>query len=141
LFEANAGGFEKGKPGAAGSHTWSPWLRDRLENSNYILLRIPVEIHLFKRGLQNIRMDPGRLRQMPGLSDEDIERLGQAALVRAPPPAPQPKARIDYVALQQTYVRLLSKGGLTSKADVARHLDVSRVRVSRVLKGITRKRN
>ncbi len=53
-------------------------LRERLENSNYILLRIPIAIHLFERGLQAIYMDPSRLPELLGLSDQDIERLCQA---------------------------------------------------------------
>jgi hypothetical protein len=56
-------------------------LRERLENSNYILLRIPIEIHLFERGLQAIYMDPSRLPELLGLSDQDIERLCQAGIV------------------------------------------------------------
>ncbi len=61
-------------------------LRERLENSNYMLLRIPVEIHLFPHGQQRICMDPGRLPELLGLCDQDIERLEQAALVRLSPP-------------------------------------------------------
>jgi hypothetical protein len=40
----------QGKPGAAGSHTWILWLRDRLRTSNYILGKIPVEIHNLAHG-------------------------------------------------------------------------------------------
>jgi hypothetical protein len=114
-------------------------LRERLENSNYILLKIPVEIHLFERGLQAIRMDPARLPQMLGLSDQDIERLHQVGLVRVPPPTPRAKERIDYVVLQQTYARMLAEGPFASQAELARHLGARRVWVSRVLKGIRRR--
>ena len=109
-------------------------LRERLENSNYILLRIPIEIHLFERGLQGICLDPDLLPLELGLAEYDIERLRQAGLVRTPPPTPRPKKRIDYAALQQTYRRMLTEDGFASQADLARYLGVSRVWVSRVLK-------
>ena len=114
-------------------------LRERLENSNYVLLRIPIEIHLFERGLQGICMDPGRLKELLGLSDQDIEHLRQARLVHLPPPTPQAMERIDYSALQLTYSRLLVEGPFSTQTELARHLGVSRVWVSRVLKGIIRR--
>ena len=61
-------------------HTWFLWLHETHENSNYILLGIPVEIHLFGHGLQAIYMDPSRLPELLGLSEQDIERLCQAGL-------------------------------------------------------------
>lgn len=121
-----------------GSHTRFRWLRDRLENSNYILLRIPIEIHLFQRGLQGICMDPDPLPEELGLTKQDIERLVQAGLVRRRPQKPRPKERIDYVALQQTYRQMLAEGPFATQTELARHLGVSRVWVSRVLKGISR---
>ena len=57
-------------------------LRERLENSNYILLGIPIEIRLFKRGTQAICMDQDRLPGILGLSETAIEHLRQAGLVR-----------------------------------------------------------
>ena len=56
--------------------------RERLENSNYILVRIPIQVHLFERGQQRIGMDPGRLRELLGLSDQGVESLCKARLVR-----------------------------------------------------------
>jgi len=100
------------------------------------LLRIPIDIHLFERDLQAIRMDPARLPQMLGLSDEDVNRLRQTGMVRFPSPALQPKERIDYVNLRQTYARIFAEGPFRSQTDLARHLGVSRAWVSRVLKGI-----
>ena len=47
--------------------------------------------------------------------------------------------RIDNVALRAQYEQLLADGTCATKADVARHAGVSRVWVSRVLKGIRRK--
>ena len=74
-------------------------LRERRENSNYILLRIPIEIHFFQRGLQALCMDPGRLGELLGLSERDIERLGPAGLVHLLPTTRQPKERVSYSAL------------------------------------------
>jgi len=49
------------------------------------------------------------------------------------------KDPINYAALQQKYRQMLADGRFASKADLARHLGVSRVWVSRVLRGIKRK--
>lgn len=65
------------------------------ENSNYILLRIPIEIHLFERGLQAICIDSHRLPEILGLSETSIEHLQQAGLVRAPPLTARAKERVD----------------------------------------------
>jgi len=74
-------------------------LRERLENSNCIVLKIAIEIHLFERGLQVICMDSHRLSELLGLSETAIEHLGQAGLVRVSPPTPRPKERVSYSAL------------------------------------------
>jgi len=115
------------------------WLRERLENSNFVLLRMPIKIHLFQRGLQGICMDPSRLPELLGLCDQDIERLRQAGLAHLQPPTPQPKKRIDYVTLPRAYARMLAEGPFSSQTELARHLGVSRVWVSRVLKEIRKR--
>ena len=84
-------------------------------------------------------MDPVRLPELMGLSDQDIDRLRKTGLVHPPPSTPQPEKWIDYAALQQTYRRMLAESPFSNQADLARHLGVSRVWVSRVLKGIKRK--
>jgi hypothetical protein len=73
-------------------------LRERLENSNYILLRIPIEIHLFERGRQEICVDSLRLPALLDLSEAAIKRLRQAGLVHLLPPTPRPKERVSYSA-------------------------------------------
>ncbi len=80
------------------------------ENSNYILLRIPIEMHLFQRGLQGICMDPDLLPQELGLNEEAIGCLVQAGLVRLRPQKPTSGERADHAALQQTYARMLAEG-------------------------------
>jgi hypothetical protein len=114
-------------------------LRERLENSNFILVKIPIEIQRLEHGHRFICMDSDRLPQELGLNEEAIGCLLQAGLVRLRPQKPRPKSRIDYAALQQTCSRLLTDGSFVTQADLARHLGVSRVWVSRVLKGIGRK--
>ena len=84
-------------------------------------------------------MDSDRLPQELGLNEEAIGNLVQGGLVRLQPQKPRPKKRIDYEALQQTYRRMLAEGGFASQTELARHLGVSRLWVSRVLKGIKRK--
>jgi hypothetical protein len=84
-------------------------------------------------------MDSARLPQELGLDEEAIQGLLQAGLVRLRPQKPRPKPRIDYAALQQTYSRMLAEGPFFTQSELALHLGVSRVWVSRVLKGIRRK--
>jgi hypothetical protein len=84
-------------------------------------------------------MDSERLPEELGLNEEAIRCLVQAGLVRPRPQNPRPNPRIDYAALRQTYARMLAEGPLSTQTELARHLGVSRVWVSRVLKGIERK--
>jgi hypothetical protein len=109
-------------------------LRESLKNSNFVLLKIPVEIHNLGHGQRLICMESDRLRQESGLNEEAIGCLVQAGLVRLRPQKLRPKPRIDYAALQQTYARMLTDGGFATQADLPRHLGVSRAWVSRVLK-------
>ena len=48
------------------------------------------------------------------------------------------RKRIDYVALKSEYEQPLLDGACANKAELARHLGVSRAWVSRKLKGIKR---
>ena len=95
------------------------WLRERLENSNFILVKVPFEMHLPRHGTQAMNMDPDQLPQVLAVTGQDIERLRQAEL-------------------QQTYARMLGDGLFSSQAELAHHLGVSRVWVSRVLYGVKR---
>ena len=57
-------------------------LRDRLHTSNYILLKIPIEIHNLGHGERLTCLDSERLPVELGLSDQDIESLFQSGLAR-----------------------------------------------------------
>jgi hypothetical protein len=81
-------------------------------------------------------MDSEGMPEELALAEQDIESLCQEGLVRPRPQKPRPKKRIDYAALQQTYRQMLADSGFASQADFARHLGVSRVWVSKVLKGV-----
>ena len=109
-------------------------LRDRLHTSNYILVKIPIEIHNLGHGERLTCMDSERLPEEIGVTEKDIESLSQAGLVRRRAQKPRPKERIDYETLQQTYARMLTEGPFKSQTELARHLGVSRVWVSKVLK-------
>jgi len=84
-------------------------------------------------------MDSERLPEVLGLNDEAIQGLLQAGLVRPHPQNPRPKECIDYAALQQVYRRILAKGSFSSQTELACHLGVSRVWVSRVSKGVKKR--
>ena len=108
------------------------------ENSNYILLRIPIEISSSARGEKAIAVAEGPLHCSLPLSPAAITRLQDVRLIRLPRSARAKKLPIDYVELQQIYRRMLAEGPFSNQTDLARHLGVSRVWVSRVLKGIKR---
>jgi hypothetical protein len=60
-------------------------LRERLENSNFLLLRIPIDIHCLQRGQRLICMDSGRLPEEQGLTAQGIASLSQVGLIRRLP--------------------------------------------------------
>jgi len=109
------------------------------ENSNYILLRIPIEISNSARGEKAIAVAEAPLSSILPLSPDAITRLQDVRLIRLPRPVRAKRLPIDYAVPQQTYRRMLADDGFVSQADLARHLGVSRVWVNRVLKGIKRK--
>ncbi len=86
-------------------------LRETHEDSNYILFRIPIQVHLFERGLQAICMDSHRLPEILRLSDTAIGHLRQAGLVQSHPQrhdrknvsstAPWPHPRASSASTQQ----------------------------------------
>jgi response regulator of citrate/malate metabolism len=92
-----------------------------------------------QRGQRLICINSERLPEVLGLNDESIQGLLQSGLVRLRPQNPRPKECIDYVALQQVYRRILAKGSFSSQTELARHLEVSRVSVSRVFKEVKKR--
>ena len=116
-----------------------PLLRERLKDSNSVILKIPIETHNLRHGQRLTCMDGERLPHELGLDEEAIQGFLQAGLIRCRPQKPPPEERIDYAALQQTYRRMLAEAPFSTQTELARHMGVSRVRVSRVLKGIMRK--
>jgi predicted aminopeptidase len=105
----------------------------------YLRLRLPVIIRRVERGEAKLVVDTAQLGEFLALAPEDINRL---ASLLSRPPSEKTRAlrkRIDYVALRAQYEQLLLDGICATKADVARHVGVSRAWVSRVLKRVKRK--
>ena len=100
-------------------------------------LRLPFVFKRLPHGKLFFTLDVERLPLFLDVTPECIAKLRSRfcppALSAAPPH--RPKVPIDYASLQQTYRRMLADGGFASQAELARHLGVSRVWVSRVLKG------
>jgi hypothetical protein len=87
------------------------------EHSNYILLKIPIEIHLVQRGAGAICIDLGRLLEALGVSNEEIEGLRKAGLIcfmTEKPLMVQP-------VLRETYGQMLLHSGFARSAGLARH--------------------
>lgn len=102
----------------------------------YLRLRLPVIIRRVQRGEAKLVVNAAKLGEYLNLAQEDLDRLNP--LLPSPPAKKSRpgRTRIDYVGLKAQYVQLLSDGTCATKAELARHLGVSRVWVSRVLTGV-----
>lgn len=105
----------------------------------YLRVRLPIVIRRVQRGQAKMVVNVAKLGEFLALSPEDIDRLAPLLSGPLPESARPMRKRIDYVALRAQYEQILLNGTCATKADVARHVGVSRVWVSRVLKGIKRK--
>jgi len=97
---------------------------------------LPVVIRRVRRGEAKLDLNVSKLREYLKLAPTDLDRLTPllpAPTVKKLKPS---RMRIDYVTLKAQYERLLSDGTYATKADLARHMGVSRVWVSRMLKGV-----
>jgi len=133
-----AGGHKKGNQkvrtsGPLGSAT-PPNVR-----TSYLRLRLPVIVRRVQRGEAKLVVNIARLGESLVLSPEDISCLAPLPLGPLPGKPHPTRMKIDYVALRAQYQQLLSDGTCATKAEVGRHLGVSRVWVGKVLKGIKRK--
>lgn len=86
-------------------------------------------------------MDRERVQELLALSDDDISRLCDCGLILPRREMPSQKPKIDYEKLARSYRETMDRMQFVSQSDLARHLGVSRVWVSRVMKGIKRKVN
>jgi hypothetical protein len=114
-------------------------LRETHDKSNFLLLRIPIEIANSRKGKKSFSISRRYLPSSVAISEDAIARLRQHGLIRELEPTPEKRSAIDYEALKHTYRQLLETGSFKIQADLARHLGVSRVWVSRILKGIKKK--
>jgi response regulator of citrate/malate metabolism len=89
-----------------------------------------------QRGKAKLVVNTAKLGEFLSLASEDIDRLSPLLSGQLPESARPMRKTIDYVELKAQYELLLADGTCATKADVARHVGVSRVWVSRVLKGI-----
>lgn len=81
-----------------------------------------------------------KLEEFLSLAPEDINRLAPHFSRPLPERARPPRKRIDYVVLRAQYEQLLVNGTCATKADIAPHVGVSKVWVSRVLKEIMKRK-
>jgi len=77
-----------------------------------------------------------RLQELLELSDGDISRLCDRGLILPRRKMPAQKPKIDYEKLARNYRETMDRMRFVSHSDLGRHLGVSRVWVSRVLKGV-----
>jgi hypothetical protein len=126
-------------PSSGGSGLQVAWLRERHHNSNFFWVRIPLEIRNSARGEKVFSITEATLQSSLEISAGGIMHLRECGLILPFIAEKITRPRIDYVALEQTYRRMLDDGPFTTQTELARHLGVSRVWVSRVLKGMWKK--
>jgi hypothetical protein len=100
----------------------------------FLRLRLPVVIHRVQRGEAKLAINAARLGEYLKLAPEDLDLLSSLLPVMPHVRTKPVRKTIDYVALKAQYERLLSNGTCATQADLARHLGISRVWVSRVQK-------
>ena len=105
----------------------------------YLRLRLPIIVRRVQRGEAKLVANTAKLGEYLALAPEELKRLAPLFPRPLPDSARPIRKRIDYVALRAQYEQLLADGTCATKADVARHVGVSRVWVSRVLRGFNRK--
>jgi hypothetical protein len=72
----------------------SPFLRDRLHSSNYILVKIAIEFQNLGHGENRTCMDSEQLQAELGLTDLDIQRLFERGLACLRPEKPCMNERV-----------------------------------------------
>ena len=77
-------------------------LRETHHNSNFLLLRIPLEIHNSRRGQKAFSIADRYLPSALPLSQAAITRLRQHSLIREPQPTLEKRPTIDYEAPRKT---------------------------------------
>ena len=111
-------------------------LRERHHNSNFCWVRIPLEIRNSAHGEKVFSITEATLQSSLEISAGGIMHLRECGLILPFVTERITRSRIDYVALQRLYRRMLDDGPFTTQTDLAQHLGVIRVWVSRVLKGM-----
>ena len=84
-------------------------LRETHDNSNYILLRIPIDISNSARGEKAFSVSEAPLRSALPLSPAGITRLQDARLIRLPRPERDKRLPIDDMAVYQTHAKTLAE--------------------------------
>jgi hypothetical protein len=102
---------------------------------------LPFVFERLPHGKLFFTLDVDRLPEFLDVSPECTAKLRRRfcpPVLSAVPPRNR-TSPIDYAARQHTYRRMLADGDFASQAELARHLGVSRVWVSRALKDIKRR--
>lgn len=110
------------------------WLRERHHNSNFFWVRIPLEIRNSARGEKVFSVAEASVQSSLKISSTAIIHLRECGLILPFITKKITRPRIDYVALQQTYRRMLDDGPFTTQTDLARHLGVSSAWVAKVMR-------
>jgi hypothetical protein len=102
--------------------------------SKIIRLRLPIIVSRGQSRRNEVFLD---VKRLPELSDFDENELARIAKKLGPPTSSSitnKQEKIDYVHLSQEYQSLIDTGICANFAGVARHLNVSRAWISKVMR-------
>ena len=108
-----------------------PW---RPDISNIVVIKLPVTTAFTLYGETRLSLDISRIDEYLTLAEEAKDRLAMFLEIPRKIYIKAPKNRLDYPKLSSEYQNMSNNGGFKSRAELARHLGVSRTWVTKVMK-------
>jgi hypothetical protein len=114
------------------------WLHKRPGFSNFFILNIPVNIGNMACGEKILTVDGSFVSEYLMMSDEDIRRLTRFFSIPRKLEPVKSVAKMDRHSLAIRYRELIDQEYVKNKADLAQHLGVSRVWITKVMSELKR---
>ena len=114
---------------------WS-WLRGTGRRSKLFHLELPFFVHNLKHGKKILAVDPSEVQKYLHLDDNAVIRLTKHFLYPKVPAASLKRIHIDRQALALQYREMLQQRLFNNQADLARHLGVSRVWITKIMNSL-----
>jgi site-specific DNA recombinase len=117
----------------------TPWLRGTIRSSKKFTLILPIFFHRSKHGEKILAVDPNEVRNYLDLDNEGVARLTRHFLYPAPRPDRLRRVKLDRIALAKQYRELIDSGLVSNQSELARHLGVSRVWITKIMNSLKTK--